>query len=72
MRESRGLYDSRIEVWLDAGRDFMPSRVLMDNGAEAQALELVLRARDADPAVAAGEADRPASAALAFRRDGPK
>jgi hypothetical protein len=70
VRESRGLYDSRVEVWLDAARGFLPIRLSMTNGVEAQAFELALEA--VGPESRSGPAGAAPEPALAFRPDGPK
>ena len=43
IRESRGLYDTGVEVWLDPSHHYLPVRVLFRSGAEAPTLELVLQ-----------------------------
>ena len=43
VRESRGLYDTAVEIWLDPARHFLPVRARLQTGVEAQTLELVLQ-----------------------------
>lgn len=42
VREREGLWDSRIEVWLDPARHHLPVRVRFAGGPESQALDMVL------------------------------
>ena len=72
VRESRGVYDSRVEAWLDPGRGFLPSRVVMSTGVEAQTIEIVFQALVAEPGAALPDASRAASPELAFGSAGPK
>ena len=43
VREPRGEYDTRVEVWLDLARHALPVRARLQNGAEDAAFELRLR-----------------------------
>ena len=43
VRESRALYDTAVEVWLDPQRHFLPVRALLQTGVESQTFELVLQ-----------------------------
>jgi len=43
LREPRRPYDTRVEVWLDPARHYLPVRARLSNGSDAQALQLMLR-----------------------------
>jgi hypothetical protein len=49
LREARGLYDTRVEVWLDPRRRFLPVKAVLGSSVEAQTLELVLQRFETEP-----------------------